>query len=318
VRAYGPEHARSVVFPTVESFKEGEGWLLPEGTPPMDALIWELPSSVRKSAALDEFVSLDIACKLLLQRCETLRCPERPVEFEGRVHVTINMESQTAEPAALYSSPGVRYADDVAIGVEVTSAHGLAVPSERLFVLGGESRVVARREGDRFPSFETVREQYEQARNQRREDTPGLLLMLATPASFSTCEHDTGLGWMPPWLLRDGCVDGLGDIRFELAAVATGRFVPLSAWSLAHRDHNKVLGVQRAARRLVPAGTVYFLQLKEGGPDAWLRACERFWWRPIDETTPGNRDALLAAPSRDGYGMTIPGLWWPAAQGRKP
>lgn len=308
VRAHGPEPARHVVYPTLETLAEGEGVLLPENAPPIGALTWNLPAGVHKGAALDEFVSLDTACELLLRARETLGCPEKPVEREGRVHVTINAASQTAEPAALYSSPGVRYADDVTIGVEVTSTR--EQPLERLFVLGGESRVVARREGGGFPGFEAVQDDYVEARARRKGETPGLLLMLVTPASFSTQEGDTGAGWAPPWLLRDGRVEGLDNVQLELAAVATDRFVPVSTWSLAHRANNKVLGVQRAVRRLVPAGMVYFLRVK-GDEEAWLRACERFWWQPIDETTPGNPDALLAAPHQDGYGMVIPGLWWP-------
>lgn len=316
IRIHGPAPARRVVYPTLEALADGEGVLLPDGIPALRPLLWAPGPGAHKLAAPDELVSLDTACDLLLEERAALAPPEEIVAFEGRVHVTVNATSQTAEPAALYSSPGVRYGDEIAIGVEVRCARERAMPAERLFVLGGEGRVVARRDGRGLPGFDAVRERYVRARARRPGDAPGLLLMLVTPASFSTTEGDTGPGWAPPWLLRDGRVDGLDGARFELAAVATERFVPMSSWSLGHRANDRVLGVQRAVRRLVPAGTVYFLRV-DGDSDAWLRACERFWWRPIDETTPGNPGALLAAPHRDGYGIVIPGLFWPDARKEK-
>jgi CRISPR type III-B/RAMP module-associated protein Cmr3 len=304
------EHARAVVYPTLDTLKQGEGVFLPEGTPELGALAWEAPAHAHKLAPLDEFVSLDDACKLLCGELPSLGDALSPVVFEGRVHVTINPASQTAEDAALYSTSGVRYRDDVTIGVEVTAQHEPAEGPEKLFVLGGETRIVARREGSGFPDFDLVRARYENALRAHGDQEPLLMLMLATPASYSTLESDVGLGWVPPWLLKDGRVAGLDDVRFSLAAVATERFVPVSGWSLASRPNGAVQGVQRAVRRLVPAGTVYMLRAR-GGADPYLRACERFWGRSIDETSPGNPGALLAAPHRDGYGMVLPGLWWP-------
>lgn len=261
--------------------------------------------------ALDEFVSLDVACELLLGACAKLPDAAGLAEFEGRVHVSINAESQTAEPAALFSSSGVRHDDAVTIGVEITAPRDDSKSLERVFVLGGESRVVARREGKGFPAFSDVCWRYEEALKRHAGEAPLLLLMLATPASYSNSEHDLGAGWIPPWLSAKGEVDGLAGLRFELVSIATDRFVPVSGWSLATRPNGATQGVQRAVRRLVPAGTEYALRVVGGGADAYLRACERFWWRPIDESVSGNAGAHLAAPHRDGYGLVLPGLWWP-------
>lgn len=304
-------HQRDVLYPTLTKLAQGEGVYRPAGAEGIvDFAKIEL-AGAHKLSPLNEFVSLDVACNLLLGACAKLPDAGDLAEFEGRVHVSINAESQTAEPAALFSSSGVRYGDDVTIGVEVTGPHDASKSLERVFVLGGESRVVARREGKGFPDFSTVRRRYEEALKRHPGEAPLLLLMLATPASYSTSEHDLGAGWIPPWLTAKGEVDGLSGLRFELVSIATDRFVPVSGWSLATRPNGATQGVQRAVRRLVPAGTVYALRVVGGGADAYLRACERFWWRPIDESVSGNAGAHLAAPHRDGYGLVLPGLWWP-------
>ncbi len=304
------ESERAIIYPELERPGPNEGVLTPEDTPLIGLLTWRQPPGAHKSTALDEFVSLDVACGLLLEECERLGPAQKLLEFEGRLHVTINAAYQTAEPSALYSSPGVRYDKGVSIGVETTSSRGAPARLEGPCVLGGESRVVAQRGGAGLPDFANYRERYEKARARCPNDSPGLLLMLATPASFSARGGESGPGWVPPWLLRPKQVPRLEGVSFELAAVATTRFVPMSSWSLASRAGNRVLGRQRAVRRLVPAGTVYYLRV-EGGADAWLRACEHFWWRPIDEGTPGDPEELVAPPHRDGYGLVIPGLFWP-------
>ena len=172
------EHERRVMYPALAQLADKEGTYLPEGAPPFASITWALPQNAHKTQPLDEFVTLDDACGLLLGELQTLPAPAKPAVFEGRVHVTINPESQTAEPSALYSSSGVRYDDHVTIGVEVTSSREIK-DLERLFVLGGESRVVARRDGNGFPAFSTVRERYEKAIGAHPGEAPLLLLMLA-------------------------------------------------------------------------------------------------------------------------------------------
>lgn len=310
VRTYGDETSRSVQYPRIEKPRPNEGFLLHHGAPStmQCQLHWKLPEGSHKAKSLDEYLDLNTVRDLLLGTCDTLGCPEKLFEFEGRVHVTINALSQTAEPGALYSSSGVRYADDVRIGVEIT--HSLKDPEHKLFVLGGETRPVTRREGKTFPEFDEFHKaSYRKALEGHEKRVPGLLLMLVTPASFSTKEGDQGPGWLPSWLKAgEATIDG---IRLTLETIATNRFVPLSGWSMAHRDASNPQGKQRAVRRLVPAGTVYFLRIEQGDHDTWVRLCKRFWGQPIDNSEIGDEKALLAAPWRDGYGMVIPGLYWP-------
>jgi CRISPR-associated protein Cmr3 len=320
VRAHGDEDKRTVAFPGVQAFGANEGALLLDGAPASmrHYVHWELPKDAHKVKPLDEFLPLDTVRDLLLGTHETnhsLGKPETLFEFEGRVHVTVNQLTQTAEPGALYSSSGVRYADDVTIGVEITTTRG--DPTQNLFVLGGETRPVAQRKGRDFPAFNEHKSSYEKAAQEHKDRPFGLLLMLVTPASFSTKQGDSGAGWLPSWL-KDGHGEVKG-MRLTLETIATDRFVPFSGWSMGHRNESQQdvrQGRQRAVRRLVPAGTVYFLRLENGGLKEWLALCEHFWGKPIDEHVGSDENELIPEPWRDGYGMVIPGLYWP--DGAKP
>lgn len=312
VRTHGGEDKRTVVFPRVQAFEANEGALLLDGAPASMRyyLHWELPKDAHKVKPLDEYLPLDTVRDLLLGTHETnqsLGKPETLFDFEGRVHVTVNQMTQTAEPGALYSSSGVRYADDVTIGVEITSSR--PEPSQTLFILGGETRPVARRKGKDFPGFD--KDAYKKAAQKHENGPFGLLLMLVTPASLSTKQGDAGAGWLPSWL-KDGHGEVEG-IRLTLETIATDRFVPFSGWSMAHRGdpQDQRQGRQRAVRRLVPAGTVYFLRLENGGLEEWLALCAHFWGKPIDTSIEGDKNELIPEPWRDGYGMVIPGLYWP-------
>lgn len=313
VRTHGDEDKRTVVCPQMKDILPNEGLLLHDGAPETMGkhfLHWKLPEDAHKVKPLDEYLPLDTVRDLLLGTHETnqsLGKPETLFEFEGRVHVTVNQVTQTAEPGALYSSSGVRYKDDVTIGVEITTSRD--EPKQTLFVLGGETRPVARRQGMAFPAFDKV--VYKKAAEEHKDEPFGLLLMLVTPASFSTKQGDSGAGWLPSWL-KDGHGEVKG-IRLAVETMATDRFVPFSGWSMAHRGdpQDQRQGRQRAVRRLVPPGTVYFLRLENGGLKEWLALCEHFWGKPIDEHVGSDENELIPEPWRDGYGMVIPGLYWP-------
>ncbi len=307
VRTHDTNEQRNVADLVIETRGPQEGALLHDGAPSTmnRQLRWNLPGGNHKVKPLDEYLDVNTVRDLLLGTCKSLGKPEKLFQFEGRVHVTINQLSQTAEPGALYSSSGVRYADDVAIGVEIT--HSGKEPEHKLFVLGGETRPVTRREGKKFPEFDGTL--YQKALGNDKKRAPGLLLMLVTPASFSTKEGDHGPGWLPSWLQSGaGNVDEIG---LTLETIATNRFVPFSGWNMADRDAANPQGKQRAVRRLVPAGTVYFLRIEHGTHEKWVHLCKHFWGQLIDKSEIGDEKALLAAPWRDGYGMVIPGLYWP-------
>lgn len=312
VRLVGAGSTREVRYARPMQARPSEGFYRPKSARPwFRGLEWSLSPAEHKTGAPEEFLPLGSALDLLLGTATTVPARDESLyATEGRVHVAIDPERQTATPAALYSTGGTRYADDVAIGLEVAAPSSRHATPEGPVWLGGEGRLSHWTKGTGFPAF--PRSAYEAAVKAPRAVPPGLLLMLVTPASFSTTEDDHGDGWIPPWLSGGSGQHASLAQSFSLQSVAMTRFVPASGWNLAGRDAAHPQGRQRAVRRLVPHGTVYFLTQRgaTNDPAAWLEACEHFWGAMIDVSTRGRPESALAAPSRDGYGMVIPGLWY--------
>lgn len=85
-------------------------------------------------------------------------------------------------------------------------------------------------------------------------------MVLATPAYFTK-------GWLPGWLDSDlrGKPEAMGeeDIVLELKWACVPRWQPISGWSYGKRE-------EKAIRRMVPAGSVYFFKVERG-----TRGCSR-------------------------------------------
>lgn len=216
----------------------------------------------------------------LLERSDVL-----PIQRESRVHVAIDPETQAALAEALFSSGGLRVDDGFRFALEVSIPPGepLRVPAlSGLKVLGGESRTVAC--SDSKEPLLPRAESYEDRVTNYLRAKPGelcLRVQLLTPGSFG--------GWVPRWPAGVGA---------PLLAVALDRHLAVSGWNLA-------AGKQRAVRRLVPAGTVYYL-----GPfndrAALLETWRLLWGASLSEGDPGDPATFLAPPAHDGYGIALP------------
>ncbi len=111
-------------------------------------------------------------------------------------------------------------------------------------------------------------------------------LLLVTPAIFEN-------GWYPKWLApnQDGYLEGEipeANCQVRLVAAAVDRWRPYSGWSMAE-------GKQRAIRRMVPAGAVYWFQLLDAIPADWTK----LWLRSVC-----SHDSIR----NDGFGLVLPGL----------
>jgi len=117
-------------------------------------------------------------------------------------------------------------------------------------------------------------------------------MQLATPAFFKA-------GWCPDWLdpaatpenspLRGSPPGASGHLELELVGACVPRWRPLGGWDLLR-------GGPKPLRRLVPAGSVYFFQVKTGDPrvlasDLWLRS------------------VCTNQQERDGFGLALWGVW---------
>jgi CRISPR-associated protein Cmr3 len=110
-------------------------------------------------------------------------------------------------------------------------------------------------------------------------------LMLATPALF------TG-GSFPGWLANgSGAPPGANGIKLKLVGVVNERWRALSRFALDPRHRGP-----RPLRRMVPAGSIYFFEVRQGDgaalADRWLQSvCD-------DEQD-----------RRDGFGLAVWGTW---------
>ncbi len=120
-------------------------------------------------------------------------------------------------------------------------------------------------------------------------------MVLATPAIFEK-------GWKPGWLKDglEGTLPGTG-VKLRLVGVTNGRWKAVSGWSLAKINSMGQLDPKgrpgpKPIRRMVPAGSVYFFEVKPGEAvalvDQWLNS-----------VSDGEQER------RDGFGLAVWGTW---------
>ncbi len=143
-----------------------------------------------------------------------------------------------------------------------------------------------------------------------RENPKRVRMVLATPGIFgavavgrgASVNQSSGMkplpGWLPKWLQHTqdglvGCPPGL-HILLRLVGVCTGRWSPVSGWSLRLGSHSPG---PKPIRRMVPAGAVYFFEVLEGNT---AELAQRGWlWCVSDDRF----------DRRDGFGRVLWGIW---------
>lgn len=288
----------------------GEGALWPGGTSALPMLVQNverLEGGTKTSRPkfpfwpFDEVVQWNLDPRSL---SSVKKRDHRPIRPEYRVHVAIEDTTWTAEPEALFSSAGLRYDAGFGLVAEVIDGRGLPVaagPSPgsppQLLVLGAEARTVSCivLAGSCFPSFDipahgkTYREIYRRRIAQLLEEGHriGLRLQLLTSGCFG--------GWQPQWP---------EEFRDKLLGVCLDRYIPASGWDLQKKG-------PRSVRRLVPAGSVYYLgpfdrPTPEETIEQILNLCSVWWGKSLCEGQKGDEESFLAPPSHDGYGLVLP------------
>lgn len=198
---------------------------------------------------------------------------------ERRTHVKIDERTGTADDGMLFSTDALRFAwkdgaglRRFALACEADVGHRAGRMLEGTSTLGGERRTVYVRESGSalIPpptwSASDVRHQ-------------GCRVVLATPA-----------------ILEGGSIPGLGgaDGGPKVYAACVGRPLSVSGWDVSANS-------PKPSRRVVPAGSVFWLRWPEGTPDAsvaeWMNAQ---WMRSIGGTE---------QDQRDGFGLMMTGRW---------
>ncbi len=198
---------------------------------------------------------------------------------EPRTHVKINPETLTGEDGALFSVEHRRYqqylptAEEspfdrlsntrrlaIAAACDASSIQPGAVP------FAGERRLVRLRAAtESSPALPAaVRDRVIRERRAR--------IICVTPAAFTR-------GWKPTWLLEAN-----PGLTVSLAGACVPRPEVVSGWDL-------VAGKPKPTRRLVPAGSVYFVRLD--GDDASIGSwVDELWWRCVSDDQQARRDGF--------------------------
>lgn len=206
-------------------------------------------------------------------------------QTESRTHVSINPKTHTAAPGALFQTSGLEYchteeqdSDDEYIKLTNAKTLVMVVKTDAslrngLGFLGGERRMAQWRQAEEdFPACpHNIRETI--------KDHGACRLVLLTPAYFSD-------GYLPTWLRTQ--------YSLEIKAVATARYQSVSGWDYENNQ-------EKPTRRLVPAGSVYFVKF----PGAKRKEdIEKFineiWMQTISDDEQNRLD---------GFGLAVLGTW---------
>jgi CRISPR-associated protein Cmr3 len=108
-----------------------------------------------------------------------------------------------------------------------------------------------------------------------------LRLILVTPAVFEN-------GWLPDGIDKDTLEGEIHGVKLTLKAAALNRWQPLAGWDMAAKKY-------KPTRRMVPAGSVYWFEIKSEPPTDWA---EKLWLTSI-----------CGKDHNDGFGLVVPGVW---------
>jgi CRISPR-associated protein Cmr3 len=226
---------------------------------------------------------------------KTLGVASLPIET--RAHLAIQPEERVGLDGMFFQTSGLRFLHPLesrpnlprearlnvrrfalAVGCQGGTVAGRDLALQReIAPLGGERRLArwapASQPWPRIP--DAVRE--------RIVSTGRARLILLTPALFAN-------GALPGW---NGGAWPLGSgVQATVAAACVSRPAIVSGWDLAK-------GQPKPTKRLAPAGSVYFLELK-GNPEEIARWCDETWLHCVSDD---------AQDRRDGFGMAALGIW---------
>jgi CRISPR-associated protein Cmr3 len=172
---------------------------------------------------------------------------------EPKVGITRNLKTLTTVDGMLYRIDMKRFKN---------SEYGLIVDVEgidefsdgKLIKLGGEGKSFVVQNSELTSDPLSVAER---AKIKRAIEESGLFkLYLATPAIFDQ-------GWLPSWIRSNDSLNGdiltrnASRISMKLMTAAVGNYITIGGWDVANTR-------PKAAYRAVPAGSVYYFELRNG------------------------------------------------------
>lgn len=212
-----------------------------------------------------------------------------PLPVETRAHLAIQPGERVGLDGMLFQTAGLRFLQKgkiplaprrfaLSLWCQGATVAGRSLElRQQLAPLGGERRLARwSPASEGWPTMPAgLKETIVESRRAR--------LVLLTPALFER-------GPLPAW---SGGAWPLGKgVNVSIRAAAIPRPEVVSGWDLAK-------GTAKPTRRLVPAGSVYFVEL-EGTPEALRQWCEETWLACISDD---------AQDRRDGFGLAVLGTW---------
>lgn len=197
---------------------------------------------------------------------------DHPV-VEKRLHTAINPQTYTAAQSQLFASYGIRMetSDPIRQIPKPNGRLGIAAAVANPEV-GDDPTGICFLGADRHTAWVDSLAAAFPASPEWFTNCQFLRIILITPGDFGQ--------WVPAWLRPDNStgetswckVPGCEDIEVRLVSAVLGRWEALSGWDYEKRG-------PKATRKLVPAGSVYLVELKD--PSKSQQLAEHLWGKPL-------------------------------------
>ncbi len=201
---------------------------------------------------------------------------------DSRLGIARDHHYKTAAEGKIYTTEGVSLEKDTSFLVGYS---GKNIPKGGLLRLGGDGRgaVIESCEGVELPN----------GVGEPKDEWDDFRMVLITSGVFPE-------GWLPPGCRfeGEGVVLEFNGVKAQLMAVAMGRYEVISGWDLANHK-------PKPARKVVPAGSVYWFTCLEGKPNA----LKPLWENTLYEALGNRIDPELKVRRREGFGRVWFGKW---------
>ncbi|AET60502.1 hypothetical protein HPL003_18800 [Paenibacillus terrae HPL-003] len=210
---------------------------------------------------------------------------------EERTHTAIDPKTHTAKAQQLFSTESLVFPPELTLEAEIDSgedASGWTGTISEMHPMGGKRRLAHFSEVEDDLSWNCP-----VAIQESMQGASYIRMVLATPAYFRK-------GWLPGWLdenLQTKNPWKCG-VELQLRWACVPRWQPVSGWSYSKDD----LYNEKAVRRMVPAGSVYFFEVTKGNP---ADLAKEMWLQSVSDK---NR-RKEAFDKEDGYGLALWGKW---------
>ncbi|MFF2908703.1 type III-B CRISPR module-associated protein Cmr3 [Paenibacillus sp. NPDC057934] len=228
---------------------------------------------------------------------------------ETRVHTSIDDELGVAKDKHLFDTEMLVLLDGMTLLTEINigdqAEHWPDEPMSTLHTFGGKRRLAHSSEVKNSAVWDVpdvilkdIRPHNEPDKSNKSDHADKIThvrLVLATPAFFAK-------GWLPRWVDTDTLEADFPKygVRLKLRWACIPRWQPVSGWSYSKRQ-------EKAVRRMVSAGSVYFFEVQGDGDPAPLM--EELWLTSVSD--PNRRKG--AFDQEDGFGLALWGTWEPAS-----